>query len=124
MGRVVSGEPIRARAVRQVERAEKWVKRNPLVTALAALVVVSVVGGAGGIFVKYLDAQAALIDRDAALQQAREDAAASRKATTLAEERERETQYQLATSNVLLAQAAWSDNNPAVARERLEAVAA
>jgi WD40 repeat protein len=141
--RWLAGEPIAARPVGQGERAAKWVKRNPLVAALLALVVLSVVGGASGIFVKYLDAkeqeaiarrraketEEALIDRDVALQQATADAEAARKAEklaqerkTLAEERERDTQYQLATSNVLLAQAAWESNNATVARERLAAV--
>jgi len=117
-----AGEPIAARPVGRGERAAKWVKRNPLVAALGTLVVLSVLGGASGVFVKYLDAKEqegiarrkaqeaedALSDRDAALTQARDDAEAMRK--------------QLATSNVLLAQAAWDSNNPVVARERLEAV--
>jgi len=72
-----AGEPIAARPVGRAERAAKWVKRNPLVTALLALVVLSLLGGASGIFVKYLDAKVALSDRDAALQQAREDAEAT-----------------------------------------------
>jgi WD40 repeat protein/tRNA A-37 threonylcarbamoyl transferase component Bud32 len=120
--RFLDGVPIRARPVGRLERAAKWVKRNPLVTALMALVVLSVLGGASGIIVKYLDAKAALSDRDAALQQARDEAEAARKATTLAEERERETQYQLATSNVLAAQAAWDNNDSETARSRLQAV--
>ena len=124
-----------ARPVGRVERAAKWVKRSPLVAALLALVLLSVLVGASGVCVKYLDAREqegiaqgkaqealdALRDRDVALRQAREDAGAARKSKTLAEERERETQYQLATSNVLLAQLAWDSNNAAVARQRLAA---
>ena len=63
------------------------------------------------------------------MEQAKLDAAAARAAEqlaqerkTLAEEREREKDHQLANSNVLLAQAAWDSNNAAVARERLAAV--
>ena len=135
----------------QGERALKWVKRNPLVAALVALVLLSVGGGASGVFVKYLDAKEqegiarrkaketadALVDRDAALQQAKADAeaarkaeirataasrkalaeaAAARKAERIAEKREWETQHHLANSNVLLAQAAWDSNNPGLAR--------
>jgi WD40 repeat protein len=106
--RFLAGEPIRGRPVGRVERVAKWVKRNPLVTALVALVVLSVAGGATGIIVKYMDAREALIDRDAALQQARDNAEAMR--------------HQLANSNVLLAQAAWNDDHVVEARLRLAAV--
>jgi WD40 repeat protein len=134
--RFLDGRPTRARPVGQVERAAKWVKRNQLVTALAALVVVSVLGGVSGVFAKYLDAKAQ--ERIAKEQEgiargkakeAENESKAAREAErlaeerkTLAENREKETQYQLAASNVLLAQAAWDNNNAAMAREHLAAV--
>jgi len=42
--RYLAGEPIQARAVGRLERAVKWVKRNPAVAALVALVVLSAAG--------------------------------------------------------------------------------
>ena len=148
--RFLDGKPIRARPVGRVERAAKWVKRNPVVAVLVASVVLSVVGGVSGVFVKYLDAKEqegiaktqtgiakeqegiaqgkaqeameALRDRDAALKQANADAEAARKAKTLAEDRKSQVEGQLANSNVLLAQAAWDGNNAGVARQRLELV--
>src|SRR5204862_1486935 len=40
-----SGEPIQARPVGRVERSVKWVKRNPVVAALLASVVLALVTG-------------------------------------------------------------------------------
>jgi predicted Ser/Thr protein kinase len=41
----LAGEPIQARPVGRAERAAKWIQRNPSVVTLAALVLLSVVGG-------------------------------------------------------------------------------
>jgi tetratricopeptide (TPR) repeat protein len=45
--RVCRGEPIRARPVGSIERLFRWVRRHQAVAALTALVVVSLIGGAG-----------------------------------------------------------------------------
>ncbi|HZY88535.1 MAG TPA: protein kinase, partial [Gemmataceae bacterium] len=55
--RWLAGEPIQARPVSRRERAAKWVRRNPVVTALAAAVVAAVVVGATGFSMKYRDAE-------------------------------------------------------------------
>jgi WD40 repeat protein/tetratricopeptide (TPR) repeat protein len=55
--RWLAGKPIRARPVSRRERVAKWVRRNPVVTALAAAVVLAAVVGAGGIYLKYRDAE-------------------------------------------------------------------
>jgi tRNA A-37 threonylcarbamoyl transferase component Bud32 len=148
--RWLAGEPIEARPVGQLERAAMWMKRNPLVSAMTAAVVLALVGGtvastlfgidAGGQrdFARKSEADAldkgaklteALADRDRVLGQARADAAAARAAEMLAEERkklaeesERKKDHLPANSNVLLAQAAWDSNNAAEARERLALV--
>ena len=54
---LAGGRADRGTAGGRVERAAKWVRRNPLVAALAAAVVLAVLVGASGIFVKYLDAK-------------------------------------------------------------------
>jgi formylglycine-generating enzyme required for sulfatase activity len=51
------GEPILARPVGRVERAGKWVKRNPVVTPVAAALVLVTVLGVAGIVWKYADAE-------------------------------------------------------------------
>ncbi len=47
LGRFLAGEPIVARRVGHLERAGKWVRRNPVVAALTAAVAVSLLLGAG-----------------------------------------------------------------------------
>ena len=141
--RFLAGEPIQARPVGRVERVLKWVKRNPsqswslaagLMIATVSFVVVVVLWLSADFereqAIKAQNGEAMQRGKaDAALARARSDAQAARAAEklaearkALAEQREQETQYQLATSNVLLAQAAWSNNSSALARERLAAV--
>src|SRR5262249_27667706 len=56
--RWLNGEPILARPVGRWERAGKWVRRNPVVSGLTAALLVLLVGGSAGIYVKYLEAEA------------------------------------------------------------------
>src|SRR5262249_4123095 len=51
------GEPIQARPVGRIERALKWVRRNPSAAGAAAVVLLVTVLGVAGIVWKYLDAE-------------------------------------------------------------------
>jgi WD40 repeat protein/tRNA A-37 threonylcarbamoyl transferase component Bud32 len=92
--RFQAGEPIQARPVGRVERTVKWGRRNPVVAGLLAVVMLAVAGGVTGIYWKYRDTQQAL----------------------------REVQEQLADNSVLLAEAAWQNNDMLGARVQLERV--
>jgi hypothetical protein len=141
--RFLAGEPIEARPVGRVERGVKWVKRQPAFAAMMAATVAITAVSIVTLLLLLADAirsrddtiaalgerdkaltrvTAALGERDKALTQVTAALGERDKALTQAGERERKKDHQLANSNVLLAQAAWSANNVAEARERLAAV--
>jgi eukaryotic-like serine/threonine-protein kinase len=141
--RFLNGEPIRARPVGRFERGVKWVKRQPALAGMLAVVVLLTVVSFAIFVGLWLNAdherrralkaqQSEAEQREIAIKaadQSRQDARAARTAETLAdrrktlaEEREQETQYQLATTNVLLSEALWDSHNVRAARERLAAV--
>lgn len=53
----LDGRPITARSVGRVERGVMWVKRNPMVSGLAAAVVLALTIGTTVSYLKYLDAE-------------------------------------------------------------------
>src|SRR5262249_14285071 len=55
--RLVEDRPVKARRISNAERFWRWCRRNPVVTALAAAVVLALVGGTTVSYLKYLDAE-------------------------------------------------------------------
>jgi WD40 repeat protein/tRNA A-37 threonylcarbamoyl transferase component Bud32 len=104
--RFLTGEPIQARPVGRAERFARWCRRNPLVAALAAGVILSLLFGMG--FVLYFAAQART---EAALAKKNEQQAVAEKA--LSERR-------LYDAEINLAYQAWRDSRITVAQDLLQ----
>jgi len=68
--RFLEDKPIQARRAGLSERMVKWTRRRPAVAALLALVMVSTLGGVGGVVWKWRDAVAALEREQTALGKA------------------------------------------------------
>lgn len=136
--RFLDGKPIRARPVSRLERGLKWVRRNPVVSALLAAVIVASTIGAVGIFLNYRDAR----NQEAAARKNEQDAVArgneAIKQTGIAKDNEgkallalgqrddalKERDYNSALDKILLAQAAFDNSDPALALERINLVPA
>ena len=134
--RYVRGEPILARPVGSLERTTKWVRRNPVVSAMMTAILLLLVGGSAGIYVKYQDAKEqegiAKKNEKAALEQEQE----AKKQTGVAKENEErankavgekdialnDLKYNRALDRISLAQAAFDSGNVPLAHERLEEI--
>jgi WD40 repeat protein/serine/threonine protein kinase len=116
------GEPIQARPVGRIERAIKWVKRNPVVFGAAAAVLLVTVLGVAGVVWKYLDAE----EQRGIAENRREEA---EKQTGIAQDNENKAKkanndltHQLGVSAMVLANAAYDNRDYKLAAERLDKV--
>jgi formylglycine-generating enzyme required for sulfatase activity len=87
LGRYQRGEAIQARPAGRLERAVKWVKRNPVVTGAALAVVLALALGTTVSYLKYLDAE----QQKGIAEERRKDAV---KQTDIAEERRKDADRQ------------------------------
>ena len=75
----LDGRPIAARPVGRIERAVKWVTRNPVVTAMAAAVVLALTVGTTVSYLKYRDAEEQKGIAQGKEQEAKDEAEKARK---------------------------------------------
>ena len=101
--RFANGEPMRARPVGRVERALKWVRRNPVVAGLLATVAVVLLLGAGvatGLAVWALDEKG----------RADQNAAAARDSEEQKDQQLTRAEWMVYANQLAVAQATWNDN--------------
>ncbi len=132
--RYQQGKPILARPVGRIERSLKWVKRNPVVAAMASAVVLALVGGTTVSYLKYREAEAARVaeaqhvsERDDALGK-RDDALGKAtaalgkrdEAIKTANARADELTHRLGVSNMVRAKLTYDTGDLNLAAELLE----
>ena len=127
--RWLTGKPIRARPVGRLERGFKWMKRNPVVSALLGSIVLLVISASIAIYVKYLDAKESEARAIANEKEARKQEGEAIRQATIAKDNEetanaalRDLKHNSALDKIQLAQAAFNSNNIPVAHERLDQV--
>jgi WD40 repeat protein len=129
LARYKRGEPIRARPVGRLERAVKWVKRNPVVAGAGAFAVLALAVGIAFGYLKYRETEAALAresdrvtERDDALGKAKDALAREAVRLTERDKANDELTHRLGVSEMVLANAAYDNRDVKLAGERLAKV--
>jgi WD40 repeat protein/predicted Ser/Thr protein kinase len=113
LSRWLDGRPITARDVAPWERSWKWIKRHPAIAALAAMLLLAVLIGGGGILWNWREAVAARDD-------AREKALIAQTNERIAKEQESEAQKAAYGARLLLMSREWQDSNTRAVKRLLE----
>ena len=107
LARWAEGKPIHARPIGRIERASRWVKRNPTVASLSALVVLVALTGLVGVLWKWREAES--------------NAHAATRAARLADERADSERWERYRSSIVAATSAFQVHNVVAARRALDA---
>jgi serine/threonine protein kinase len=134
--RFLEDRPVKARRISNAERFGRWSRRNPLMSGLAAAVVLALAGGTTASYLKYREAEAAraaeaarVTERDDALSQAK--AALARESERVGERDKAnddlnkandQLTHRLGVSAMVLANAAYDSRDYKLAAERLDNV--
>jgi WD40 repeat protein len=105
--RFLAGEPIRARPVRSVERGMLWVRRNPVVAALAASLVVALLAGVAGATLFALEARSEAGRATRKSEEAEREARSARLAEANARREARRAREREYGASMASAQHAW-----------------
>jgi len=116
--RYQQGEPILARPVGRLERAVKWVRRNPVVALAGAAAVLALVAGLGGTTWGLLDATAAKEKETQARTKAEQKEAEAQLQRIKAQDAEEAGRKLLYTTDMRLAPFVWRDDHATAAQLR------
>jgi WD40 repeat protein len=120
--RFMEKRPVVARPVGRMERAAKWVRRNPAIAGLLLAVVLALVFGTAVASVFALQASARARDLEIAKGKSDENAHQASMAADEARTQERGARRALANTTFLLADAARREGDVSLARDRLNAI--
>jgi len=120
LARYLNGEPIQARPVGRVERAVKWVRRNPVIAGATAAVALALAAGTTVSYLKYRETEAALGTAAAALREEAAQRQAADEARDTARREQQAERWGRYRANIAAASGALQLQNSGVAGPALD----